>query len=43
MDFSNIIKIKQNDKQCENLREDDVGQFEAGTNFVDDPEVPPLE
>jgi hypothetical protein len=42
MDFSRIVKVKQHDQQRNNAR-DGVGQREMATDFVDDPEVPPLE
>jgi hypothetical protein len=43
MDFSRIVKVKQYDQQRNNVRGDGLGQCEAVTDFVDNPEVPPLE
>jgi hypothetical protein len=43
MDFSKIVKMNKDNKKCENLRKDGVGQCEASSDFVDNPEVPPLE
>ncbi|PNF16556.1 hypothetical protein B7P43_G07167 [Cryptotermes secundus] len=42
MDFSRIVKLRQYNQQCNSAR-DGKGRCEAVTDFVDDPEVPPLE
>ena len=42
MDFSKIVRIKKADQHCESLRRDEVG-CKAAVDFMDDPEVPPLE
>lgn len=42
MDFSRIVKLKQYSQQRNSAR-DGLGQCEAVTDFLDDPEVPPLE
>lgn len=43
MDFSRIVKVKQYNQQHNVARGDGLRQSEAVTDFVDDPEVPPLE
>lgn len=42
MDFSKIVKIMKGNQQCEKVRTDEVG-CKATIDFMDDPEVPPLE
>jgi hypothetical protein len=43
MDFSKIFKVNKDGRKCKTLTKDDVGQRETSSDFVDDPEVPPLE
>jgi hypothetical protein len=43
MDFSRIVKAKQYNQRHNNVRGDGLGQCEPVTDFVDNPEVPPLE
>jgi hypothetical protein len=43
MDFSKIVKTNKDYKKFEHLRKDGIGLCEASSDFVDNPEVPPLE
>lgn len=43
MDFSRIVEVKQCVRRHEEVKAYGLGQCEAEAEFVDDPEIPPLE